>query len=223
MNLTPPGSSPHHPRTVPKAAYHHGDLRQALLQAAEALLAERGPDGFSLREVARRIGVSNAAPAHHFADAAALLTELAATGFDRLSAAIAEAIEGVQDPTERLLRMGEAYVARAVAAPAMLRLMFHSDRVDRSAPRLQQAGDVAYGALNDAVAALSAPGSDTYPDIAFAWSVVHGFAVLLIERQLVKDPRFGDWQARLADILVRLAQGLGPHAVADVTRITQPR
>lgn len=204
---------------MPKPAYHHGDLRHALLAAAEALLAERGPDGFSLREVARRVGVSNAAPAHHFADATALLTEIAATGFERLAAAMAQAASGVPDPTERLLRMGEVYVQAAVDAPAMLRLMFHSDRVDRASPRLKAAGDAAYGALNDAVASL--PGrqdGDAYPDMAFAWSVVHGFAVLLIEQQLTKDPRCGEWRARLQQVLART--GVGLRASPPVHRLT---
>jgi AcrR family transcriptional regulator len=208
---------------VPKPAYHHGDLRHALLQAAEALLAERGPDGFSLREVARRVGVSNAAPAHHFSDAAALLTELAAIGFDRLSAAMADAAASVHDPAQRLLRMGEAYVTCAVAGPAMLRLMFHSDRVDRAAPRLRQAGDAAYRALNQAVAALPGRPADPYPDVAFAWSVVHGFAVLLIERQLAKDPRFVDWRAQLAEVLARIGTALAPRSVAEVTPVARIR
>lgn len=195
-----------------RAAYHHGDLREALLRAAEAQLAERGPEGFTLRETARRVGVSNAAPAHHFPDVGALLTELAAIGFERLTAAMRAAAADVATPEEHLLAIGRAYVERAVAAPALFRLMFHSDRCDRTSPRLAAAGAEAYGVLDAAVAALPNRAPDRTPDVAFAWSVVHGFAVLCIEGRLAgADPRFGGpgaWRTQLDALMPRILRGV---------------
>jgi AcrR family transcriptional regulator len=201
-----------------RAAYHHGDLREALLRAAEEQLAERGPEGFTLRETARRVGVSNAAPAHHFPDVGALLTELAAIGFERLTAAMRAAATEAATPEERLRAIGRAYVERAIAAPALFRLMFHSDRCDRTSPRLAAAGDEAYGVLDAVVAALpgcAAPES-RYPDVAFAWSAVHGFAVLCIEGRLAAtDPRFsgpGAWRTQLEALTARVLRGVLDHA-----------
>ena len=89
--------------------YHHGDLRHALIEATESLLAEKGPEGFSLREVARRAGVSAAAPAHHFGDASGLLTAVATVGFDGLAAALREGeARGGRDPRRRLREQGVA-------------------------------------------------------------------------------------------------------------------
>lgn len=198
---------------MPKPAYHHGDLREALLRTAEAQLAERGPEGFTLRETARRVGVSNAAPAHHFADVGALLTELAAIGFERLTAAMRAAAAGASTPEARLPAIGRAYVERAVAAPALFRLMFHSDRCDRASPRLAAAGREAHGVLDGVVAALPGrAGPDRYPDVAFAWSAVHGFAVLCIEGRLAAtDPRFGGpeaWRAQLDALMARILRGV---------------
>ena len=91
--------------------YHHGALREALIDATESLLAEKGPESFSLREVARRAGVSPAAPAHHFGDASGLLTVVATLGFEGLAAALREAeARGGRDPRARLREQGAAYV-----------------------------------------------------------------------------------------------------------------
>src|SRR3982751_4795766 len=99
-------------------AYHHGALRESLIEAAEAVLAERGVDGFSLREVARRAGVSPAAPAHHFGDARGLLSELALQGFQEFGDDLAAAdARGGDDPARRLYEQGLAYVAFAMRRP----------------------------------------------------------------------------------------------------------
>ncbi len=97
-------------------SYHHGDLRAALLASAAALIEERGIDAFSLREVARRAGVSPAAPSHHFGDARGLLTALAAQAFLDLGDAL-EAGAVADDREARILRQGVAYVAFAIARP----------------------------------------------------------------------------------------------------------
>src|SRR5882757_8124084 len=98
----------------PRATYHHGDLKRALTDAALALVAEKGPKGFTLSEAARRAGVSLAAPYRHFADKADLLASVAEQGFLELHRALGVATDGVSDPRERLVAMGSGYVRWAV-------------------------------------------------------------------------------------------------------------
>jgi AcrR family transcriptional regulator len=203
---------PRDPAAMTDRRYHHGDLRRALLDAAGEMIEERGPDAFSLRDCARRIGVSNAAPAHHFGSAAGLLAALAAEGFARLAEAMRDARDAAGDtPEARLAATGVAYVERALAAPALFRLMFHSDRADQDDPALVLAGQDAYGVL---VGVLDQGGITDPSAVAAAWSLVHGFAALMIEGRLVADPRFGGhgmWRARLAPALTLLVRGLWPR------------
>jgi AcrR family transcriptional regulator len=199
-------------RAMSGRPYHHGDLRRALLEAAAAMIEERGPDAFSLRDCARRIGVSNAAPAHHFGSASRLLAALAAEGFARLAEAMRDARDAAgADPAARLSATGVAYVERALAAPGLFRLMFHSDRADQADPALVAAGQDAYGVL---VGVLDEGGIADPGAIAAAWSLVHGFAALLIEGRLASDPRFGGaeaWRERLDPALALLSRGLWPR------------
>ena len=108
-------------------AYHHGHLPDALRSATAELIAERGTSGFSLREVARRAGVSHAAPAHHFGDAEGMLTSLAAEGFAILADTMAAAVDGIDDATERLRRVGAAYRTTAAQHPGHLAVMQQTD------------------------------------------------------------------------------------------------
>ena len=103
--------------------YHHGNLRETLLAAADVVLATKGAAGLTLRDVARAAGVSHAAPYHHFASLDDLLAAVATRGFDRLSEAMAPTV-AVADTKERLLQIGEAYVRWALANPAPFSLMF---------------------------------------------------------------------------------------------------
>lgn len=161
--------------------YHHGDLRAALLAAAEAELAERGVEGFSLRSVAKRAGVSHAAPAHHFTDAGGLLTALAAEGFRRfLDTQAAREAQAAPDPRAQLLAAGLGYVDFALARPALFRLMFGSDRAEFADPELSAASEAAYLHLVGQVRALG--GNDT--DAAAVWSVAHGLADLMAAGRL---------------------------------------
>src|SRR4051794_796732 len=105
-------------------SYHHGDLRKALLIAAEADLAEKGLEGFTLRGCARRAGVSHAAPAHHFKDTGALLTALAADGYERFTAAMQKRQAAETTARARLIGAGLGYLDFALANPALFRLMF---------------------------------------------------------------------------------------------------
>jgi AcrR family transcriptional regulator len=174
-----------------REAYHHGALREALIEATEALLAERGTEGFSLREVARRSGVSPAAPAHHFGDAEGLLTAVATLAFDGLSAALRAGNErGGSDPLVRLREQGVGYVAFALRHPGRFGLMFRSSgpavRKDEAFERSAQA---AFAVLEEGVRLLlgvppQAPLSAAHWHALLAtWSVVHGFAHLALAGQ----------------------------------------
>jgi AcrR family transcriptional regulator len=162
--------------------YHHGDLRSALLRAAEDEIAAHGVEGFSLRAVARRAGVSHAAPAHHFGDADGLLTALAAEGFRRfLAAQVArEAAAPADDPVARLMATGLGYVDFAMARPALFRLIFGSSRPDHTAPDLQEASQAAY----DHLVALVAATGRTEADAMGVWAMAHGLADLIVSGRM---------------------------------------
>ena len=164
-------------------AYHHGALRPALIAAAEAVLEERGTHGFSLREAARRAGVSAAAPAHHFGDASGLLTAVAAGAFRDLGDAL-EAAEAAGGREARIRAQGLAYVRFALANRARFDLMWRAALLDRDNPDYAQAAARAFLLLDRAVRgeeATEAPGGpETAPSIA-CWSMVHGFARLALD------------------------------------------
>ncbi|MFF5051902.1 TetR/AcrR family transcriptional regulator [Micromonospora sp. NPDC000663] len=148
--------------------YHHGDLRRTLLAAAVEAIDEAGPTALSLRDLARRAGVSHAAPAHHFGDKAGLLTALAAEGFDVL----AEALEAADD----LLAAGVAYVDFAVGHRAHFEVMFRPELYRADDAELVAARGRSGAALRSGVATLST--ADTDRDALAAWSIAHGFATL---------------------------------------------
>jgi AcrR family transcriptional regulator len=147
--------------------YHHGDLRRVLLEEAVASLRESGPAALSLRDLARRAGVSHAAPAHHFGDKRGLLTAVAAEGFRRLSASLGATYEATRDVAE----VGVAYVTFAVEERPYFDVMFRPDLYDPDDPDLVAARSASGGALYGPAATLSEAG------IA-AWSLVHGLATL---------------------------------------------
>lgn len=191
--------------------YHHGNLRAALLAAGETELAEAGVAGFSLRRVAKRVGVSHSAPAHHFGDADGLLDALATDGFRRFLAAM-EARRAAEDPADlraRVVASGLGYVDFAEAAPALFRLMFASDRPARPSGDLAAAGDAAFRHLADGIAALRGVASFADPatmtDVMAAWSMVHGFAELAISRRLkaLEGASPSEREAVLRDLLAR--------------------
>lgn len=166
---------------APKAPYHHGDLRAALLTAAEAELAERGIEAFSLRRVAQRAGVSHAAPAHHFGDARGLLTAVAAVGFRRfLSMQRQRGDDEGPSPAERITGASLGYVDFALAHPAVLQLMFGSDRTSYADPDLKAAAGAAYMHLEGLVRAA---GGDAADETA-VWAMAHGLADLLASGRL---------------------------------------
>jgi AcrR family transcriptional regulator len=172
-----------------KAGYHHGDLREALLVAAEAELDEKGVEGFTLRSCAKRAGVSHAAPAYHFKDADGLLTALASVGFTRFTTAMKVRQSAASpDPRERLIALGLGYVDFAISEPALFRLMFASGRPDFDDPQLQQ---VAMNSLERLIEGVNAVRGSEAPDdkaamldVAAAWSMVHGIADLALSGRM---------------------------------------
>jgi AcrR family transcriptional regulator len=176
--------------------YHHGDLKRALTDAALGLVQEKGPKGFTLREVARRAGVSAAAPYRHFADKSDLLAAAATQGFIQLHEALSAAKDG--DPTIQALQMGRAYVRWAVAHPDYYQVMFGSvlDKTDK--PEMLTAGLTTFGDLLDVIVRCQQAGvlgGGDPSDIAGpVWSVLHGICMLAIGGDfnhvgIVEDPQ----------------------------------
>jgi AcrR family transcriptional regulator len=166
---------------VPPDTYHHGDLPNALRAAAAGLLAEEGVAGFSLREVARRAHVSHAAPAHHFGDAAGLLTAVAIEGFEVLAERTTAAVDGVEDPVEALVRVGQAYVSVAVDHPGHCAVLFRKDAVHGDDLRYRAAGDAAFGVLYGTLQRLAdeqAPDLDPMLASQLCWSAMQGLVGL---------------------------------------------
>jgi AcrR family transcriptional regulator len=167
--------------------YHHGDLREALIASATMLLEEQGLDNFTLRECARRAGVSHAAPAHHFATSGDLLAEVSARGFERFVASLDKAASAAAGtPAMKLKAMGRAYVAFALANPAVYGLMFRQVAVPLTSSHLKTAASAAWQQLCDAVAAVIGPErkDETITKAAAVWALVHGTATLILDRKL---------------------------------------
>ena len=178
-------------------SYHHGDLRAALLKAAETLLAEKGVEGFSLRETARRAGVSPAAPKHHFRDVRALFTAIATTAFsdlaDRLETASADR---TQDRLTRIRRQGAAYVQFAIEYPARFGLMWRIALLDMEDKDYQRASGRALAALDRLVRGEKAPmlqkGDPGMAPTIACWSMVHGFTQLAVDGAFGKGGKVTD-------------------------------
>ncbi|MFB6875153.1 TetR/AcrR family transcriptional regulator [Streptomyces sp. NPDC056323] len=158
--------------------YHHGDLRRAVLTAALDVIRTEGPGALSLRDLARRAGVSHAAPAHHFKDRTGLLTAIATEGYERFADALADA----PDLRER----GVRYVRFAVDHPAHFQVMFQPDLYRADDPGLLAAKDHASAELRAGVTGLPAAGRCDDARLAgvAAWSLAHGFATLLLSGNL---------------------------------------
>jgi AcrR family transcriptional regulator len=175
-------------RVVPVTdRYHHGDLRRALIDAAVEAVGETGPSALSLRAVAKRAGVSHAAPAHHFGDKAGLLTAVAAEGFDRF----ADALDAAWDATGDFKAVGAAYVRFAIDNRAHFEIMFRPELIHEDDPDLHRAEARSRAALHRGAGAVE-PDADYNPAALAAWSFVHGFAGLLIAgnfpQSVVDDP-----------------------------------
>jgi AcrR family transcriptional regulator len=162
--------------------YHHGDLRRALVEAALELLLEGGTEALGMRELARRVGVSAAAPYRHFRDKQALIQAVAATGFALFLEAIEAAKAGVP-ADEQLGAMAEAYVHFALRYPRLYKLMFSSELGKFQDKDLRRAADAAYESLA-VTAAKEDPDAPGEAAIS-AWAFVHGLSMLLLDEQLL--------------------------------------
>jgi len=165
--------------------YHHGDLQRALIDAAVAEIEASGPARLSLREIARRAGVSHAAPAHHFGDKAGLFTAIATEGFDLLRASTSPVAYG----PDGLLLTGIVYVEFAITHRAHFEVMYRPDLYRADDPTLVAAREASLGVLYSA--ARRGAGLDEKDDVTglavAAWSVVHGFATLWLTANLRDD------------------------------------
>ena len=191
--------------------YHHGDLRAALHSAAEEIVNRDGIAGLTLRGVARDVGASHAAPKNHFDDLTGLVSELAAVGFNRFADRMQTAAAAQASPTDKLNAIGRAYVEFALAEPGLFQLMFRGERLDKTRPALREAMERAFGTLTGSVAATHAGDPDaaraTRAHAARAWSMVHGYAILLLDDRLNplldKDAPRADAMALLDDMLMQ--------------------
>lgn len=206
-----------------RPSYHHGNLRAALLDAGEAELAETGPEAFSLRRVAKRAGVSHAAPAHHFGGARGLLAALATRGFERLVASQdARRADAPDTPEGRLMADGLGYVDFALEHTALFRLCFSSALPDPADPALADAGEGAFMRMVRAVADVTGAMPDFVSPEGMAtplrvWAGTHGIADLMAGGKM----RFAaDLGPAARDRLVRAM--LGPILPRDATPPAPP-
>ena len=193
-----------------KTSYHHGDLPQALLKAAEDELREKGVEGFTLRGCAKRAGVSHAAPAHHFGDANGLLTALAAIGFERfLSMQKARQAKAPAEPRAQLAASGLGYIDFALQNPELFRLVFSSTRTNFGDARLDQAARAGFDHLVADIFKLRGldPHADQQAmhDVMAVWATTHGLADLLLSdrmKPLLALPT-KERESALAEIILR--------------------
>lgn len=173
-----------HGRGHARRGYHHGNLSEALIQAALDLIAEVGPAGFSFAEVSRAVGVSPAAPYRHFRDRDALMANIAERGFERFADELARAWdEGRPEPRAAFKNVGQAYLAFARTEPAYYAAMFEARLPPDTSRELARAVDRAFGVLRQASEALieELPGGTRPPALMMSlhvWALAHGIAAL---------------------------------------------
>ena len=168
--------------------YHHGNLREALLEAAIQLIAEVGPTAFTLREVARRAGVSHNAPYRHFQDKDDLMAAVATQGFQEFQAMQEAAAQRGSNPRDQLKLAGLGYVTFALRRPEHFTVMFDAPHSKSEHPQAAAAGEKAFGTLVAFVKACQdvgeLPAGDTLTFALLAWTMVHGVAKLAITGRL---------------------------------------
>jgi len=207
-----------------RTAYHHGDLRRALLAASLDLVDEAGIGAISLREVARKAWVSHNAPYHYFPDRGSLLAALAEEGFAELAREMAEARSKAPDARARLDACGLAYVRFALRSPARFKVMFRPELAAPSeegavARSSTPALDTLTVAIKEAQAAGLAPAGDPMPLVLTCWAAVHGMASLWLDGPLARNHRlFGPSAEKLAGLLASTLAGLMIGAATAPTR-----
>lgn len=203
----------------PAPAYHHGNLRAGLIEAALALLDEAGVEAVTIRAVARRAGVTHAAPANHFRDRKALLTALATGIFAKLAGRIAAKLAAARGGrAARLQVFADAVTGFALAHPHRYRLLWRRDSLDDGDAGLQQAMDAIYDRL---VAELSEDGASSVSADSRAvalWSMVHGYVALRLDGNFVALRDARTRAPRQAAIVTALIEGIGGEAKAKRKR-----
>lgn len=171
-----------------RATYHHGDLRAALIRAADEIIAEGGIESFSLRAAAQRAGVSPGAPAHHFGSAKGLVTEVALLAFERLDQSL-DQIEHSEDVVLEVRALSDAFIGFALEHPGHFRLMFRNELVNRDNPRFYETSSKPGMRLGLAVAAYHGKADvnlDRFEDAAdmlTGLATLHGLAILVLEEK----------------------------------------
>jgi len=203
--------------------YHHGRLKEALIGAGRVLLEQRGLEGFTLRECARRARVSHAAPAHHFNSVSDLLAEIAAKGFDDLTAAMDASAADESNPATRLIALGRGYVSFAMANKAVFQLMFNHEARSETNEQLARAAKAAYTRLESGIGGVipqcSLGVKQAMADLA--WAGVHGFAMLALGGQLgpygSADPVF---KRRLESLLQAIVDAIAGGGGVSAARVS---
>ncbi len=177
------------PRKKPAGAYHHGELRRALIDATLAIVRAEGTGAVSLSAAARRVGVSPQASYNHFGDKSELLAAAAEEAVRALGVEMQRARDAASGAGEKLEVTGVAYVRWAAAHPAQFRLLAAPELADKSAhPELARAYDAAFAVLRDAIAEAQRVGvaraSDAKKLALTAWGLVHGVAWLFVDGQI---------------------------------------
>ncbi len=196
-----------------RRGYHHGNLREALIEAALALIGAKGAAGFTIAEAARRAGVSPGAPYRHFRDGDALLAEVAARGFAMLGAALAGAWNhGRPEKLRAFEAMGRAYLAFARGRPEHYAAMFDTRLANADHPGLATARDSAFAVLREAADQLVAELDPRPPGLMVAlhvWALAHGIASLFGRAQAGKRPLPMPAEDLLEAGVLLYLQGLG--------------
>jgi AcrR family transcriptional regulator len=198
--------------TTAARPYHHGNLREALLRTGEQALETGGAQKLSLRELAREVGVSHAAPRRHFPDKQALLDALALSGWERLGTTLAGAVADAGDGFDaQMLGLARAYVAFATRHPALVELMFATKHQDDASPELAQASERAFAPALTAVADGQAAGAvvdgDPHRVAIVAFAALQGLVALANNGMLDGTPL----PETLDEVVERLVLGLRPR------------
>lgn len=198
-----------------RLTYHHGDLREALIKAADEIIAKEGIEGFSLRTAAERAGVSPAAPAHHFGNARGLLTEVAILAYERADQYLGQAGHS-KDVVEDARAVSLAFISFALHHPGHFRLMFRNDLVDRSEPRLAAASKAPGMRLGRAVLAYRGrpeadPGSfNDAADMLCGLATLHGLTHLVLEEKAAHFFQGANAMNFVKDYLPKVVERLYP-------------
>ena len=203
MSTSPPTAT-----AARKPRYHHGDLRQALIDASHQLLVEKGAENFSLADACRVAGVSTAAPYKHFRDKLEILEAIVEQGFDRLAERSIAAVHSKGEGTiDGMIAMGQAYLAFALEETAVFRLMFGHNRAIKRAAEVEKTGRTCFRNVIEQVSIYCARNNAEGDAMHIAlglWTFVHGAACLLIDEDYENVAPGLDVQAMIATAATRL-------------------